>query len=109
MVNEKEPCLNNLFRDKGYYRGEGTHLAFEGRLVTPARLPETKELALDRLIWREERLILTERLRPPYLCRREDRPLQTNEEVNQRRPNRKSRQRDRPALRAEDVEKLVND
>lgn len=68
MVNEKEPCLNNLFRDKGYYRGEGTHLAFEGRLVTPARLPETKELALDRLIWREERLILIDRLRPPYPC-----------------------------------------
>jgi len=41
MVND----LTNLFRDKGYYRGEGTHLAFEGRLVTPALLPETKELA----------------------------------------------------------------
>lgn len=68
MVNEKEPCLNNLFRDKGYYRGEGTHLGFEGRLVTPARLPETKELALDRLIWREERFLLIDRLRPPYLC-----------------------------------------
>lgn len=72
MVNEKEPCLNNLFRDKGYYRGEGTHLAFEGRLVTPARLPETKELALDRraiiFSWREERFILIDRLRPPYLC-----------------------------------------
>ncbi|CAL2271559.1 unnamed protein product [Prunus armeniaca] len=46
---------------------------------------------------------------PPRQRGREDRPLQTNEEVNQRRPNRKSRQRNRPALRAEDVEKLVND
>lgn len=55
MVNEKEPCLNNLLRDKGYYRGEGTHLAFEGRLVTPSG---------------EERLILIGRVRPPYLIGR---------------------------------------
>ncbi|CAL9000655.1 unnamed protein product, partial [Prunus brigantina] len=34
--------------------------------------------------------------------------LRTNEEVNQPRPNRKSHQRDRPAICAEDVEKLVN-
>ncbi|CAL8169023.1 unnamed protein product [Prunus armeniaca] len=40
---------------------------------------------------------------------REDRPSRTNEEVNQRRPNRKSRQRDRLAMCAEDVEKLMND
>ncbi|CAL8117138.1 unnamed protein product [Prunus armeniaca] len=46
---------------------------------------------------------------PPRQLRREDRPLRTNEEVNQRRPNHKSRQRDRPAMCAEDVEKLVND
>ncbi|CAL8152778.1 unnamed protein product [Prunus armeniaca] len=46
---------------------------------------------------------------PPRHRGREDRPLQTNEEVNQRRSNRKRRQRDRPALRVEDVEKLVND
>ncbi|CAL8990540.1 unnamed protein product [Prunus brigantina] len=46
---------------------------------------------------------------PPRQRGRDDRPLRTNEEVNQRRPNRKSRQRDRPAMCAEDVEKLVND
>ncbi|CAL2252161.1 unnamed protein product [Prunus armeniaca] len=46
---------------------------------------------------------------PPRQRGQEDRPLQTNEEVNQRRSNRKRRQRDRPALRVEDVEKLVND
>ncbi|CAL9017513.1 unnamed protein product, partial [Prunus brigantina] len=46
---------------------------------------------------------------PPRQRGREDRPSRTNEEVNQRRPNRKSRQRDRPAMCAEDVEKLVND
>ncbi|CAL9004917.1 unnamed protein product, partial [Prunus brigantina] len=46
---------------------------------------------------------------PPRQRGREDRPLRTNEEVNQRRPNRESRQRDRPAMCAEDVEKLVND
>jgi|SoiMethySBSTD1v2_1073268.scaffolds.fasta_scaffold129073_3 hypothetical protein len=41
MVSATNRRLTNLFRDRG--RGEGTHLAFEGRLVTPARLPETKE------------------------------------------------------------------
>ncbi|CAL8131687.1 unnamed protein product [Prunus armeniaca] len=46
---------------------------------------------------------------PPRQRRREDRPSRTNEEVNQRRPNHKSRQRDRPAMCAEDIEKLVND
>ncbi|CAL9029574.1 unnamed protein product [Prunus brigantina] len=46
---------------------------------------------------------------PPRQRGREDRPSRTNEEVNQRCPNRKSRQRDRPAICAEDVEKLVND
>ncbi|CAL9018589.1 unnamed protein product, partial [Prunus brigantina] len=46
---------------------------------------------------------------PPRQRGREDRPSRTNEEVNQRRPNRKSCQRDRPAMCAEDVEKLVND
>ncbi|CAL9029673.1 unnamed protein product [Prunus brigantina] len=46
---------------------------------------------------------------PPRQHGREDRPSRTNEEVNQRRPNRKSRQRHRPAMCAEDVEKLVND
>ncbi|CAL9004834.1 unnamed protein product [Prunus brigantina] len=45
---------------------------------------------------------------PPRQRRREGRPLQTNEEVTQSRPNRKGRQRDRPAMCAEDVEKLVN-
>ncbi|CAL8992969.1 unnamed protein product [Prunus brigantina] len=46
---------------------------------------------------------------PPRQRRQEDRPSQTNEEVNQRRLNREGRQRDRPAMCAEDVEKLVND
>ncbi|CAL9003193.1 unnamed protein product, partial [Prunus brigantina] len=45
---------------------------------------------------------------PPRQRSREGRPLRTNEEVNQPRPNRKSHQRDRPAICAEDVEKLVN-
>ncbi|CAL2242227.1 unnamed protein product [Prunus armeniaca] len=45
---------------------------------------------------------------PPRQRSREGRPLQTNEEVNQPHPNRKGHQRDRPAMCAEDVEKLVN-
>ncbi|XP_016648290.1 PREDICTED: uncharacterized protein LOC107880713 [Prunus mume] len=47
--------------------------------------------------------------KPPRQLRREGRPSQTNEEVNQRCSNREGRQRDRPAMCAEDVEKLVND
>ncbi|CAL8992737.1 unnamed protein product, partial [Prunus brigantina] len=46
---------------------------------------------------------------PPRQRGREDRPSRTNEEVNPRRPNRRSRQHDRPAMCAEDIEKLVND
>ncbi|CAL8136489.1 unnamed protein product [Prunus armeniaca] len=45
---------------------------------------------------------------PPRQRSRESQPLQTNEEVTQSRPNCKGRQRDRPAMCAEDVEKLVN-
>ncbi len=45
---------------------------------------------------------------PPRQQNREGRPSQTNEEVNQHRLNRKGHQRDRLAMRAEDVEKLVN-
>ncbi|CAL8175713.1 unnamed protein product [Prunus armeniaca] len=46
---------------------------------------------------------------PPSQCRREGRPLQTQEEVSQRRPNREGRQHDRPAMCMEDFEKLMND
>ncbi|CAL8077625.1 unnamed protein product [Prunus armeniaca] len=45
---------------------------------------------------------------PPKQRSREGQPLQTNEEVNQSRPNRKGHQRNRLAMCAEDVEKLVN-
>ncbi|CAL8153326.1 unnamed protein product [Prunus armeniaca] len=45
---------------------------------------------------------------PPRQRSREGQPLQTNEEVTRSRPNRKGRQRDRLAMCAEDVEKLVN-
>ncbi|XP_021830899.1 uncharacterized protein LOC110770985 [Prunus avium] len=40
---------------------------------------------------------------------REARTLRVNEEVNQRRPNSEGCQRVQPAMRAEDVKKLVND
>ncbi|CAL9000544.1 unnamed protein product, partial [Prunus brigantina] len=46
---------------------------------------------------------------PPRQRRREGQPWQINEEVNQHRPNLKGRQCDRPAMCAEDVEKLMND
>ncbi|CAL2254393.1 unnamed protein product [Prunus armeniaca] len=46
---------------------------------------------------------------PPRQRRQKGRPSQTNKEVNQRRLNGKGRQRDRPAMCEEDVEKLVND
>ncbi|VVA37539.1 PREDICTED: VITISV_032574, partial [Prunus dulcis] len=45
---------------------------------------------------------------PPRQRNREGRPSQANEEVNQHRLNREDHQRDRLAMRAEDVEKLVN-
>ncbi|KAH0968993.1 hypothetical protein GBA52_029145 [Prunus armeniaca] len=45
---------------------------------------------------------------PPRQHSREGQPLQTNEEVTRSRLNRKGRQRDRLAMCAEDVEKLVN-
>ncbi|XP_034208254.1 uncharacterized protein LOC117621818 [Prunus dulcis] len=45
---------------------------------------------------------------PPRQHNREGRPSQANEEVNQHRLNREDHQRDRLAMRAEDVEKLVN-
>ncbi|CAL8155295.1 unnamed protein product [Prunus armeniaca] len=67
-----------------------------------------------------EELILVNKLRknplqaqstntPPKQRRREGRPSQINEEVNQHRLNCEGRQRDRPAMCVEDVEKLVND
>ncbi|CAL2254004.1 unnamed protein product [Prunus armeniaca] len=46
---------------------------------------------------------------PPRQRRREGRHSQTQEEVSQRRPNREGRQRDRPTMCMEDVEKLMND
>ncbi|XP_021803432.1 uncharacterized protein LOC110747594 [Prunus avium] len=45
---------------------------------------------------------------PPRQRSREGQPLQTNEEVNQRRPNHRGRPHDRLAMRVEDVEKVVN-
>ncbi|CAL8160221.1 unnamed protein product [Prunus armeniaca] len=45
---------------------------------------------------------------PPRQRNLEDQPLQTNEEVTRSCPNRKGHQRDRLAMCAEDVEKLVN-
>ncbi|CAL9006661.1 unnamed protein product [Prunus brigantina] len=44
----------------------------------------------------------------PRQDNREGRPLRANEEVKQHHPNRKGHQRDRPTMRAEVVEKLVN-
>ncbi|CAL8166221.1 unnamed protein product [Prunus armeniaca] len=46
---------------------------------------------------------------PPRQRRREGRHSQTQEEVSQRRPNREGRQRNRPTMCMEDVEKLMND
>ncbi|CAL8083178.1 unnamed protein product [Prunus armeniaca] len=46
---------------------------------------------------------------PPRQRRQESRHSQTQEEVSQRRPNREGRQRDRPTMCMEDVEKLMND
>ena len=45
---------------------------------------------------------------PPRQRNQDRRPSQANEEVNQHRLNREGHQRDRLAMRAEDVEKLVN-